>query len=46
MYDTILPLSSLYPKYEVAHTNLGNLYREENKLDLAERHLRTAIAIQ
>lgn len=35
----------LHPGYEVAHTNLGNLYREQNRLDLAERHLLRAIEI-
>lgn len=35
----------LHPSYEVAHTNLGNLFREDNQLDLAESHLRKAIEI-
>lgn len=35
----------LYPDYEAAIMNLGNLYREENKLDLAETYLRRSIGI-
>lgn len=35
----------LYPDYEAAIMNLGNLYREENKLDLAEQYLRRSIEI-
>lgn len=36
---------SLYPEYEAALMNLGNMYREQNDLGKAEQYLRRAIDV-
>lgn len=35
----------LYPDYDAALMNLGNIYRAQNKLDLAEEYIQRSIDI-
>lgn len=35
----------LYPEYDAALMNLGNIYRAQNKLDLAEEYIKQSINI-
>lgn len=35
----------LYPNYDAALMNLGNIYRTQNQLDLAEQLIRKSIEI-
>lgn len=35
----------LYPKYESAHMNLGNIYRENKDYKMAKFHLKRAVEI-
>lgn len=35
----------LYPEYDAALMNLGNIFRAQNKLDLAETYIKQSINI-
>lgn len=35
----------LYPKYDAALMNLGNIYRAQNKLDVAEDYIKQSLNI-
>lgn len=44
-HDYYLHAIELYPNYDAALMNLGNLYRSKHQLDLAEQYIQKSVEV-